>query len=313
MRYYPLGQEENIEIFPTLLVDMKKDKEKIKSLNEEAFHNWKRWSDLFQSEKGVIRDTSKKTFNPSIFNRKGIVYEFSNLKTEKDIEKFATKYGMLGIGTPLIDDGTPKKLLEQRENFDFESVTAGYSYYEPLEIWFFYIQQINKCLKLYKALVNAHKGEKVEIEDKILKIGHEFRDIHTNKLIGYWILWHDNRNTGTFIPEDYKIDFIDIGRKVLIENIRYKAMQRIAINPEIIVTRKPPLGFVLKENKYTPFLITAIYYDLWELIANNEPVYFCENPNCKLPFPKVKRQKYCSNACKQEAYRIRKRQKQIQS
>lgn len=32
----------------------------------------------------------------------------------------------------------------------------------------------------------------------------------------------------------------------------------------------------------------------------------CENPNCNKRFVKRKRQKYCSNACKQEHYRIRK-------
>ena len=47
-------------------------------------------------------------------------------------------------------------------------------------------------------------------------------------------------------------------------------------------------------------------FNITSIINNNEPVHICENLNCKLPFKKVKRQKYCSNACKQEAFRIRK-------
>lgn len=129
----------------------------------------------------------------------------------------------------------------------------------------------------------------------------------------YIIEWSDGSPTGCLIHSEpvEKGDFLGIARTVLIRNVNEQTHRSINnIATDIIETNKPPLGFIVQESKTTNYLINAIYYDLWDLISKNEPVYICANPNCKLPFKKVKRQKYCSNACKQEAYRIRKKQKQ---
>ncbi|HZH59608.1 MAG TPA: hypothetical protein VEY70_08545 [Metabacillus sp.] len=103
-----------------------------------------------------------------------------------------------------------------------------------------------------------------------------------------------------------EVSFLELAQGLLALKVNSLGNQGIKMVPETIVTGKPPLGFTIKEWKYTPHLIRAIYHDLWNLVSNNEPVHICQNSNCKLPFKKVKRQKYCSNACKQEAYRIRK-------
>lgn len=56
------------------------------------------------------------------------------------------------------------------------------------------------------------------------------------------------------------------------------------------------------ERKVTPFLLTAIYYDLWRIVNRNEPVEECDI--CGNPFQlRRKGSKYCSNACKQRGYR----------
>ncbi|MDM5450876.1 hypothetical protein [Peribacillus simplex] len=64
-------------------------------------------------------------------------------------------------------------------------------------------------------------------------------------------------------------------------------------------------GFKITEERYSNYLLAAIYYDLWQTINDSKNVYLCENKNCQLPFVKSGRKKYCNEACKQEAYRIR--------
>ena len=154
----------------------------------------------------------------------------------------------------------------------------------------------------------THTGFRIEC--KVLNIGEKVDD---NEGSFYIIEWSDGSPTGCLIHSKpvEKGDFLGIARTVLIRNVNEQTHRSINnIATDIIETNKPPLGFIVQESKTTNYLINAIYYDLWDLISKNEPVYICANPNCKLPFKKVKRQKYCSNACKQEAYRIRKKQKQ---
>ncbi|MDK8747556.1 hypothetical protein QP810_10000 [Streptococcus agalactiae] len=236
------------------------------------------------------------------FKRDGLVFEFSKLRSDKDIQKFANKYGMLGIAR--IVPGN-ENLYINTENL--EELPLGLSEFEPIQLWWYFIETIRKNLKLYRALVNNHYGEKVEIEENLLRLEPI---VFEEKFIGvYKVIWSDGSNTGLQVTEKESetLDFIDIGRQVLIHNIKpmIEKGPRL-INAEIVESNKYPLGITVIESENTPYLLATIYYDFWKIISVNKPIYICENPNCKLPYPKVKRQKYCSNACKQEHYRIRK-------
>ncbi|WP_270583817.1 hypothetical protein [Bacillus smithii] len=282
--------------------------------------HWEKYLGVEKIEKGITEKAGSYK-EPNDFQRNGIAYEFSKLKTEDDINKFANKYGLLGIGTPSYTDAVAenkvRKMLSPKNplfkpSYSFFTLSHGRSYFEPLEIWWFHIQQIRNLLKLYKTLVNIHNGSENEndIECKVLNIGEK---VDGNEGSFYIIEWSDGNPTGCLIHSEpvEKGDFLGIARTVLIRNVNEQTHRSINnIATDIIETNKPPLGFIVQESKTTNYLINAIYYDLWDLISKNEPVYICANPNCKLPFKKVKRQKYCSNACKQEAYRIRKKQKQ---
>lgn len=248
------------------------------------------------------------------FKREGIVFEFSKLKTEKDIINFAMKYGQLGIylRRDIPRDVTHYRTLEKRYGKAFLgmiSTTEGYSCFEPIQLWRFYIDLIQKNLKLYRALVNNQQGKKKEIEDDILRIDYGFFGSDARERKSYNINWYDGQKTGTILTqkEIETLDFISIGRIVLIDNIERMVSKNIEIiAAKVINTNKSPLGFTLVEGKKTYSLLTAIYYDFWQLISKNQPVHICENPNCRLPFNKTGRRKFCSNACKQEAYLIRK-------
>ncbi|PAK35556.1 hypothetical protein [Peribacillus simplex] len=74
--------------------------------------------------------------------------------------------------------------------------------------------------------------------------------------------------------------FLKLAQGILALKVNSIGNQDIKRTPETIVTGKPPLGFTIKEWTSDK----GIYRDLWQQIANNEPVHICENQNCKLPF-----------------------------
>lgn len=247
------------------------------------------------------------------FYRKGIVYEFAKLKTEKNIHEFASKYGLLGITPPQNDEKVIQHILDDVDIFGIgtviERMAKKGSNFEPIEVWWTLIKKIQDNLKLYQALVSIHRGNEVEIEDNLLKVSSTPVSLWKDYKY-YPVLWYNDEFTSTAIEaaDLDKMDFVDIGRLVLIENIQLQAYETTRpTHVDIVNTNKPPLGFTLVESKIATNLITAIYYDLWQMISENKPVHICQNPNCKLPFEKIKRQQYCTNACKQEAYRIRKK------
>jgi hypothetical protein len=271
-----------------------------------SLRNWTLLLGLENIDKGIVVK-EKSALKKDIFIRKGVAYEFSKLKTDKDINAFAKKYGLLGISTPSPYEA--RDYHKRKQLFGdsiYLAIPYGNSNFEPLMIWKFYIDQIRKILKLYKTLVNIHNGtEKELIEGNLLNIGVAFDEDDPKYLIEWW----DGTQTGIALYPELvdNGDFLEIARRVLIDSVNYQAKRRsdnIAV--DIMETDKPPLGFYVQESRVTPFLINVIYHDLWDLISKNEPVYICENPKCKLPFPKVKRQKFCCDACKSDAYRQRK-------
>ncbi|OJH15996.1 hypothetical protein BLX88_25895 [Bacillus obstructivus] len=276
------------------------------NFGKTQFRGNKQWKEFFglSELKEVVSITLREQIEFDTIQRNGIAFEFSKLKNHKEINDFANKYGLLGIKPPDIWMKMELSELKKRwGNGICLLLKTGFSYCEPLQLWEYYINQIRNILKLYRALVNIHRGDlgANELEDKYLRIGF----FHNG---GYMVEWGDGQITGCTISETTaeKANWIEIAREVLISSVinKSKTVNHFAAN--IIETGKPPLGFTIQESKYTNILLNTIYYDIWELISNNEPVHICGNPNCKLPFKKVKRQQYCSNACKQEAYRIRK-------
>jgi hypothetical protein len=125
------------------------------------------------------------------------------------------------------------------------------------------------------------------------------------------------------VMDRYIVHWID-GEEILMlpENFEEKPLQEIAqytlakileshisggINLSVggLIFNPTTKGFMITEQRYTRYLLAAIYYDLWQTINDSKNIYLCENRNCRLPFVKSGRKRYCNEACKQEAYRIR--------
>jgi hypothetical protein len=279
----------------------------------KGLESWANFLGVDTIKKGISYIWEDFESDPVDFKRTKIATEFSMLKTEKEIDAFARKYGLLGFSTPKYLTKEQHEWFREKYGISNELffLSQGYPYFEPLEVWYFHIDQIQKILKLYKTLKNIHNGtEENNIECNLLNIGEMFVNEKGEK--GYYIEWYDGVEASAVVEAEIVEagDFLEIARIVLIKSVEYLAYKNLKIvATDIIKTDKPPLGFYVQESKTTEHLITAIYYDVWELISNNEPISICENPNCKLPFPKEKKEKrkrYCNDACKSEAYRTRK-------
>lgn len=257
---------------------------------KDYYKDWRKNQGLSGELQGIITEIDMKpTYANKIkqTNIDNISYEFISLKTDEDILQFAKKYGMLG----LLPDSRLGELALQKTHF------------EPFELWRSEIKKFTKILKLYGALsTNNEKTEKI-IEDNIIKVSTD-----TNVTGWYEIYWYDNTQVRKSFPEQalHQMSMIDIGRIILSEKLQeYTKDINLKID-KIITSEKNKMGFYITEKRETQYLITAIYYDLWDKINSNVPINICANPKCQLPFMKIKRQKYCSNACKQETYRLRK-------
>lgn len=145
--------------------------------------------------------------------------------------------------------------------------------------------------------------EIIEIRDRKGEFGRrpEDREV-TNRFFVHWI----NGDELTILPKDFEEkDMLEIARYTLAEVLQSHISGGINLEAGDIVKKPSLKGFKITEQKYTKYLLAAIYYDLWQTINNDKHVYLCENKNCGLPFVKSGRKRYCNEACKQEAYRIR--------
>jgi hypothetical protein len=237
------------------------------------------------------------------FDRTELSLKFAKLKTDKDIEKFAQSYGLLGISPP-----NKRVVFKNNEVQDFSSVVQslnfGSSYFEPLLIWKWHIQNVQRLLKLYKALLRDKNGKEANIEGDLLWIKEITLPATAEK---YRVFWSDGEYTNVDINHPEKLTFVEIGRLVLVKSITNQLDGAVNIEPrEIIDNDKNKIGFHIPETRATKYLKAAIYYDLWQRVNENTQITFCENPECRLPIKKSGRTRHCNDACKQAAYRARK-------
>lgn len=84
------------------------------------------------------------------------------------------------------------------------------------------------------------------------------------------------------------------------EQIDYKNLTLSELNEMI----QESGNIILKETHKFNILLKFQQNKLSETLL--ETVFVCRNPNCKNEFISHRRKEYCSNKCKQEAYRSRK-------
>ncbi|MDI6709474.1 MAG: hypothetical protein QME76_02100 [Bacillota bacterium] len=237
----------------------------------------------------VIHDFSAKGwYTPSVH---GLASIFTAIKTDRELDAFARRYGLLGVD--MLD---PKKF----EELGF--VTSwGHVLAEPVAVWRYHIENVRRLLKLYRAL-RDYNLKKIVFERQFLRI-RQLGGLPKGWEPEWQIFWaQDNSQMGFSQgaePDEHQAAVI-----VLMQQLQKNLHGGIQIEIERAVPSKDAvIGFRFVETRSTTYLLAAIYHDLLELISENRPVAVCAN--CGLPFAKQGRGKYCCNACKQAAYRLR--------
>lgn len=239
----------------------------------------------------MVNPPTAATFLPektNVFNRAGIAKKFSQLKdkTMKDTVAFANEYGLLGC--KLVDD---INILDSSMAY-LERFSYHHSYFEPLKVWWWHIDHINKLFSLYRAM-----RYDTQIENKVLRVEH---DPSKGFAVGS-VYWADGKLAGLYAGGK-EINYKLVARQVLVWQL--SRMLKGAIDPSfdsIVNDEKSELGFKIIESHRTSFLLAAIYYDLWQTVKSHQAVSACEH--CGAAFTPSKRRMFCSNACKQAAYR----------
>lgn len=225
--------------------------------------------------------------------------EFSRLETEQQILAFSKKYGLLGLGKATknisyLDDR--RELHLYIRGFRYE-----HTYVEPLRLWYWHIKHVKKLLQLARALSKLQGGKDIEIEEKLLYVGdspHPTKDLNNEKFHLQYVYWNDHEDT-TFTLFFPNYSFKKVAMNVLVQNITSMLKEAVNIDPIGFTENKSSIyGFKIQESRSTNYLLAAIYYDLWQMIAKDEPIKTCLYIKCGKPFRAVGRKKFCNDSCR---------------
>ncbi len=239
-----------------------------------------------QREAAVVVDVSNHMQKIEPQNLKGLAARFAGLKSNRDINEFAREYGLLGVKgySRLVNVGAP---------------LYGSKSYEPITFWYRHINDIQRLLLLYRALDRQRRGFEVEIEGELL-----VSEKHGDDRL--YVTWANDMGC-EFTPvinvplESEEYSAVTMLTTCIKNGLRGVNLDYSTITPE----SESRLGFRIIETRSTPYLLAAIYFDLWQLITDNRLVTICDH--CGRPMEKFGRKIYCGTACRMAAYRKRKK------
>ncbi|WP_371018934.1 hypothetical protein [Pseudalkalibacillus sp. JSM 102089] len=315
---YPLtDQNIVINVYPVELVNVKRliiEEEQVGHASEEILRNSvNNWSKAMS--RGMEHELSlalklagtERESHQIVFNIDGLINEFSHLKNIKDIEAFSQKYGLLGVKPPDTEQVNSKSSLVWtifQPHFIYNAY--GFSVIEPVDLWFWHINEVRQILKLYDVVRKSFDDrvdELIEIKEHSGRFGSLAEDRTT--MDRYFVYWTEGEQI-LMLPEDMEEkSMLEIGQYTLSKVLASHISDGIHLGVGDLIRNPSTKGFKVLEQRYTPYLLAAIYYDLWQKINDDKNIFICGNKSCGLPFIKSRRKKYCSDACKQEAYRER--------
>ncbi|MGE6379221.1 hypothetical protein [Peribacillus muralis] len=312
--HYPLSHSSKINLYPVELISIENlvvEDQNLgpasKELLEESMNNWSKALGDNLTFALKLADLERNS-HQMVFNNNGLMEEFSSLKTIKDIESFSIKYGLLGIKHPentQVNSHSPAIKATLQPSIIFTKYDL--SVFEPIELWQWHINEVRKIMRLYHTARQANSDELlyevIEIQMHSGMFGSLAEDRELTQR--YFVHW-TNGEVILMLPHEYEENSIlDIARYTLAKILESRISGGINLGPGEVISQSSTKEFIIAEQRYSNYLLAAIYYDLWQTINNSKNIYLCENKNCQLPFVKSGRKKYCNEACKQEAYRIR--------
>lgn len=270
-------------------------------------YEYENWNLLFDNYQDIVLNITNNLGNRVLIPQKnGLIKKFVDLQSPLDITIFAQTYGMLGLSLiPHRIEYAPHHNIEKLFNEKGMTVftTTQILYHEPLNLWYFFIDHAKKVFRLYQELVKANTDE-----DYIITSVFPVRT-DTFELSEFEFRWHDGKRTNYYTWFDEpKLDNELIrmaAREILMQQILLVIEHDDIVPTTILDNKNSPIGFSIMAIEGRSSVLRHMYYELWELLTSDGEIKVCENPNCLLP-NKNKRKRYCDDACKQEAYRLRK-------
>ncbi|NEU29181.1 hypothetical protein GN156_00085 [bacterium LRH843] len=312
--YYPLSNSSKINLYPVELVSIENlvvEQQNLgpasKEFLEESIKNWSKVLGGNLSF-GLKLAGLEKDSHQLIFNNSGLMDKFASLKTIKDIEAFSMKYGLLGIKHPenaQVNSHFPAIIATLVPSIIFTKY--GFSVFEPIELWQWHIIEVRKILRLYQTARKTNSDELLYEVIEIKMHSGMFGSLAEDREVTqrYFVHWANGEAILMLPNELEEKPILDIARYTLVKILESRISGGINLEPGEVISHNSTKEFTISEKRYSRYLLAAIYYDLWQTINNSKNVHLCENKNCRLPFIKSGRKKYCNEACKQEAYRIR--------
>ncbi|MGC9935235.1 hypothetical protein [Priestia aryabhattai] len=316
--YYPLSCSAKINLYPVELVEVEQiviDRELGSGeMMMESINNWSKalGGKLTSALKlaGLEKDSHQ-----IVFNNDGLMGKFASLKTIEDIELFSKKYGLLGIQSPesaQVNSQSPAIRATLQPAYIFNNY--GFSLLEPIELWMWHIAEVRKILRLYDVVKKNSSDDQINeiIEVKLHrgKFGSldEDREI-TDRYFIHWAIGEPILLLPEFFEEK---TMLEIARYTLAKILESHLSGGINIGIGELISDPSTKVFKITEQRYSKYLVAAVYYDLWQKINDSRNIQLCDNERCRLPLLKSGRKKYCNDACKQEAYRIRLEKKEME-
>ena len=319
MTKYPLTSNSKVELFPVEFISIDQivvEEQNIgpasKQILQTSINNWSKALGGRLSYVLKLAGDEEETIQ-IIFSNDGLLNEFASLKSHKDIEYFSKTHGLLGIQHPDTEQvNSPHPAIQATLQPPFIFTLYGESVLEPIELWEWHIKEVQQILKLYHAIRKAKSEDYLNniIEIKMER-GPFGSSIDDKRIYDRYFVYWTNGELILMLPSEYEEkSMLEIAVYTLAKIIQSRISRGVNLGVGDIIFNPSTKGFKTIEERYTNNLLAAIYYELWQTINDSKNIYICENKNCRSPFVKSGRKKYCNEACKQEAYRIRVKEKE---
>lgn len=243
---------------------------------------------------------------------RGLSERFSKIETPRDICRFAAEYGLLGIAN---NESNASGVYPPPPNY-------GETYREPLSAWLEHAEIMRRLRRIYYILKRNQNDSFYDAEGQLLHIikfkpkynvtnhGTKSNDsfawrVQEQPTLLLDIVWaNDGRHTGVVLDEEVPplesaaIVLASVAGRMLQGGIHLGYGRAVPV-------QDAPLGYRINERRYTYSPLAAAYYDLWEMVTEGRGVLTCGF--CNRVIEKSNGRKYCNNAHKQSAYRLRKK------
>jgi hypothetical protein len=268
--------------------------------DHKAEVDWDKFSVVTGAWQGKVDECNILTVPPASRPPPGLISRFVQLRNFEErafkgrLTSFVALYGKLGV------TGYPE--------FSYDPPPYGIADEEDISWWVEYAEDINRLLRLYRAIKRARSARASDVPDILNKVvtfeqaNTSRREKKTRFVNSFWA--ETGEQTGFMkelnITEMTSSDMIEGACSILVGSISRGLAGGISLGMGgFRPSKKFPIGYAIIEERYTYSPLAAVYNELWETVRADEPVEVCAYGKCsKLFTPQRSTGKFCSGTCR---------------